>query len=144
MRLTAILLPVRVWRQDSAAPGKEVILAKKKAKRAIDRSIAERVAAAAEALAGRPAKPPGRGSPQFVLRYSPEMRDKIARLAKANDRSINSELIALLERALSHSNDVEQLQASTGELFDRLEKLEGLVREHEALLSGRNPHNVEK
>ena len=77
-----------------------------------------------------PAKPPGRGSPQFVLRYTPEMRDKIARLAKANGRSINAELIALLERALSHGDAVEELQESMGEIFDRVEKLETIVRDH--------------
>jgi predicted HicB family RNase H-like nuclease len=80
-----------------------------------------------------PAKPPGRGSPQFVLRYSPEMRDKIARSAKANGRSINSELIALLERALSHGDDVEQLQTSMGEIFDRFEKLESRFQDITAI-----------
>jgi hypothetical protein len=84
-----------------------------------------------------PAKPPGRGSPQFVLRYTPEMRDKIARLAKANGRSINAELIALLERALSHGDAVEQLQESMGEIFDRVEKLESLVRDHDDRLNPR-------
>ena len=82
-----------------------------------------------------PAKPPGRGSPQFVLRYSPEMRDKIARLAKANGRSINAELIALLERALSYGDDVEQLQTSMGEIFDRVEKLESKVSDHDERLN---------
>jgi hypothetical protein len=85
-----------------------------------------------------PAKPPGRGSPQFVLRYTPEMRDKIARLAKANGRSINAELIALLERALSHGDAVEQLQESMGEIFDRVEKLERLVRDHQAQVNHRD------
>jgi hypothetical protein len=84
-----------------------------------------------------PAKSPGRGSPQFVLRYTPEMRDKIARLAKANGRSINAELIALLERAISYGDDVEQLQASMGEIFDRFEKLERLVQDHDEQLNTR-------
>ena len=99
--------------------------------------------AASKALAA-PAKPPGRGSPQFVLRYSPEIRDRIARLAKAHGRSINGELIYLLERALSYGDDVEQLQQSMGEIFDRLEKLESFVNEQEARLSGRDPYNFEK
>jgi hypothetical protein len=91
-----------------------------------------------------PAKPPGRGSPQFVLRYTPEMRDKIARLAKANGRSINAELIALLERAISYGDDVEQLQASMGEIFDRVEKLESLVSDHDAQLNNRDdPSNMD-
>jgi hypothetical protein len=85
-----------------------------------------------------PAKPPGRGSPQFVLRYTTEMRDKIARLAKANGRSINAELVALLERAMSHGDAVEQLQVSMGEIFDRVEKLEDLVRDHDDQLNTRH------
>lgn len=88
-----------------------------------------------------PAKLPGRGSPQFVLRYTPEMRDKIARLAKANGRSINAELIALLERALSHGDAVEELQESMGEIFDRVEKLESLVRDHDDQLKHRIPRD---
>ena len=94
--------------------------------------------AALDQMVAASAKPPGRGSPQFVLRYSPEMRDKIARLAKANGRSINAELIALLERALSHGDAVEQLQESMGEIFDRVERLESLVRDHNATLTGRD------
>ncbi len=65
------------------------------------------------------------------------MRDKIARLAKANGRSINAELIALLERAISYGDDVEQLQASMGEIFDRFEKLERLVQDHDEQLNTR-------
>jgi hypothetical protein len=119
-------------------------MAKKGLPKHIKRNLAslDRMVAASKRLAA-PAKTPGRGSPQFVLRYTPEMRDKIARLAKANGRSINAELIALLERALSHGDHVEELQSSMGEIFDRVEKLENLVNEHEARLSGRDPYNEE-
>jgi predicted HicB family RNase H-like nuclease len=103
----------------------------------------DRMKAAAKDLAA-PAKPPGRGSAQFVLRYSDEMRDRIAHLAKSQGMSINAMLIALLERALSHGDHVEQLQQSTAEIFNRLEKLEGLVGEHDARLSGRDPYNEER
>jgi predicted HicB family RNase H-like nuclease len=105
----------------------------------IKRNLAalDRMVAASKIDPMPPAKPPGRGSPQFVLRYSPEMRDKIARLAKANGRSINSELIALLERALSYGDDVEQLQGSMGELFDRVEKLENKVSDLDGQLNVR-------
>jgi hypothetical protein len=117
---------------------------KKNPPKYIKRNLAalDRLVAASKAPT-TPTKPPGRGSPQFVLRYTPEMRDKIARLAKANGRSINAELIALLERALSYGDDVEQLQTSMGEIFDRVEKLENLVSEHDARLSGRDPYNEE-
>lgn len=103
----------------------------------------ERIKAASKELAA-PAKPPSKTAPQFVLRYSPEMRDKIARLAKANGMSINSQLIVLLERALNHGDAVEQLQGSMGEIFDRMEKLESVVCEHDDLLSRRDPYNDEK
>jgi hypothetical protein len=101
-------------------------------------AVLDRMEAASKVDPVPPAKPPGRGSPQFVLRYTPEMRDKIARLAKANGRSINAELIALLERALSYGDDVEQLQTSMGEIFDRVEKLENLVRDHDDRLNHRD------
>jgi hypothetical protein len=102
----------------------------------------DRMVAASKVDPMPPAKPPGRGSPQFVLRYSPEMRDQITRRAKANGRSINSELIALLERALSYGDDVEQLQGSMGEIFDRVEKLETKVSELDARLDVRfGPHD---
>jgi hypothetical protein len=113
----------------------------------LKRNIAalDRIHAASKIDPMPPAKPPGRGSPQFVLRYSPEMRDQIARLAKANGRSINAELIALLERALSSGDDVEQLQTSmgeifdrVGEIFDRVEKLESLVSDHDDQLNNRD------
>ncbi len=66
------------------------------------------------------------------------MRDQIARLAKANGRSINAELIALLERALSHGDAVKELQTSMDEIFDRVEKLENLVRAHSAQIDHRD------
>ena len=108
----------------------------------LKRNLAEldRIVAASKVDPLPPPKPPGRGSPQFVLRYTPEMRDRIARLAKANGRSINSELIALLERALNYGDDVERLQTSMGEIFDRVEKLESLVSEHDDQLKGRDPN----
>ena len=76
-------------------------------------------------------RPPSKIAPQFVLRYTPELRDKVARRAKANGLSINAELIVLLERGLSHGDAVEELQGSVGEIFDRVERLENWVREHD-------------
>jgi hypothetical protein len=120
----------------------------KKAASRLKRKLAEEIdrtiASARVVDPATPARPPSKKAPQFVLRYTPEMRDKIARLAKANGLSINSQLVALLERALAHGDDVEQLQLSNDELFNRLEKLESLVREHDDKLSGRDPYNVEK
>jgi hypothetical protein len=114
--------------------------------RRLKRNLAEvdRMIASARVVdPATPARPPSKTAPQFVLRYTPELRDKIARLARSNGLSINSQLVALLERALAHGDDVEQLQLSNDELFNRLETLESLVREHDARLSGRDPYNEE-
>jgi len=108
--------------------------------RRLKREVAEveRIIATARVVdPATPAKPPSKTAPQFVLRYTPELRDKIARLARSNGLSINSQLVALLERALAHGDDVEQLQLSNDELFNRLETLESLVREHDDQLNRR-------
>jgi hypothetical protein len=73
---------------------------------------------------------PGRGSPQFIVRYPNEaMRAKIARLAKANNRSINAEIVDRLQKSMI-DDAIHNLEESMGEIFDRVEKLEGIVRDH--------------
>jgi uncharacterized coiled-coil DUF342 family protein len=52
------------------------------------------------------------------------MRDKIARLAKANDRSINAEIIDRLEKSMVTGDTLEEIDLSLRELYDRIEKLE--------------------
>jgi len=111
---------------------------KRKLAKEIDRTIAS------ARVVDPPAKPPSKTAPQFVLRYTPELRDQIARLATARGLSINSMLIELIERGLSHGDAVEQLQTSMGEIFDRMEELESLVRVHDDRLSSRDPYNIEK
>ena len=49
-------------------------------------------------MAKKAMRPAGRGSDQFVIRFPEGMRDKIAKLAAANGRSINAELIDRLEK----------------------------------------------
>lgn len=46
--------------------------------------------------------PPSRTAPQFVVRFPDEnMRDRIAEAAKANNRSMNAEIISRLEKTFS-------------------------------------------
>lgn len=46
--------------------------------------------------------PPSRTAPQFVVRFPDEsMRDRIAEAAKANNRSMNAEIVARLEQSFS-------------------------------------------
>lgn len=43
-------------------------------------------------------KPPSRTAEQFVVRFPDGMRDRIAEAAKANNRSMNAEIVARLEQ----------------------------------------------
>lgn len=44
-------------------------------------------------------KPPSRTADQFVVRFPDGMRDRIAEEAKKNNRSMNAEIVARLERS---------------------------------------------
>lgn len=44
--------------------------------------------------------PPSRTADQFVVRFPDGMRDQIAALAKANNRSMNAEIVARLQQTL--------------------------------------------
>jgi hypothetical protein len=48
----------------------------------------------------------GRGSDQFVVRFPEGMRDRIAEVAQANGRSMNSEIIARLEASFENKSTV--------------------------------------
>ncbi|EMM6943338.1 hypothetical protein TUM12151_32010 [Morganella morganii] len=75
--------------------------------------------------------------PQFKLRMPPEMRDKLKQRAAINGRSVNSELLQIIEDALSqpspvsgYRNDAErmadqQAEALKRSVFDTLVKLYG-------------------
>ena len=43
-------------------------------------------------------KPPSRTADQFVVRFPDGMRDRIAEAAKANNRSMNAEIVSRLEQ----------------------------------------------
>jgi hypothetical protein len=84
------------------------------------------------------ANSPGRGSPQFIVRYPDEaMRAKIARLAKKNNRSINAEIIDRLQKSMI-DDAIHNLEESMGEIFDRVEKLESKVSDHDERLNIRH------
>lgn len=46
-------------------------------------------------------KPPSRTADQFVVRLPDGMRDQIAEAAKANNRSMNAEIVARLQESLN-------------------------------------------
>ena len=61
-------------------------------------------------------KPASRGSEQFVLRLPDGMRGKLAKLAKKNGRSMNSELIDRLQKSIAADDDTKTLSARVTDL----------------------------
>jgi hypothetical protein len=84
----------------------------------------------------RPTKKPqptaGRGSDKFILRLPPGMRTRLALLAAEKGRSMNAEVIAALEK---HFEDDDTL----AKLWNKVEDLESVVRDHERRISDRLP-----
>jgi hypothetical protein len=58
--------------------------------------------------------PPSRTAEQFVVRFPDGMRDKIAEAAKANNRSMNAEIVARLARSFEPPSDTTRLQEVAG------------------------------
>lgn len=73
-------------------------------------------------------QPAGRGSDQFVIRFPEGMRDRIAHLAAANGRSMNTELIDRLEKSMVDSDNLKDLEVSLAELWVK-------VQDHEEYLA---------
>jgi hypothetical protein len=88
-------------------------------------------------MAKKVAKPPGRGSDQFVLRMPDGMRDKIALAAKARGRSMNAELVDRLEKSMDDSDNLKDLENTVADLWERVERLEDKVFE-DVLTANRN------
>lgn len=49
----------------------------------------------------KPSPPPSRTADQFVVRFPEGMRDRIAEAARENNRSMNAEIVARLERSFN-------------------------------------------
>lgn len=69
-------------------------------------------------------KRPGRGSEQFVLRMPDGLRTKIARLAKANGRSMNAELVDRIEKSMTDTTIVKQLEEQVELLWEAVGELQ--------------------
>lgn len=61
--------------------------------------------------------------PQYKLRWSEELRDKVAESAKAYKRSMNADIIARLERSFEQESDLSPLNMPPEELEARLTKV---------------------
>lgn len=56
--------------------------------------------------------------PQFKLRMPPEMRDKLKQRANMNGRSVNSELLQIIDDALSQPSPVSGYRNEAEKLAD--------------------------
>ena len=75
-------------------------------------------------MAKKPRQPAGRGSDQFVIRFPEGMRDRIAKLAAANGRSMNAELIDRLEKSMGDSDNLKNLEMEVAELWTKVAELD--------------------
>ncbi|MCH7304784.1 Arc family DNA-binding protein [Acinetobacter sp. NIPH 1869] len=63
---------------------------------------------------------------QYNLRWSEELRDRIAEEAKKNTRSMNQEIVARLEQSLDEKTIMEEeVVALTSQVKQLLDRLEG-------------------
>jgi formylmethanofuran:tetrahydromethanopterin formyltransferase len=58
---------------------------------------------------------------KFMLRMPDGMREKFAQIAKANNRSLNGELIQRLEKSLLVPTDVVEACLELGDVQDRID-----------------------
>jgi hypothetical protein len=90
-------------------------------------------------------KRPGRGSDKFDLRLPDGLRAKLHRLAKANSRSANSEIVARLEKSIADDDDTKKLLARVTDLTLAITRLfphsADVTREAEKLKQDRPDRN---
>jgi plasmid stability protein len=82
-------------------------------------------------VAKEPTRPAGRGSDQFVIRFPEGMRDRIAKLAAANGRSMNAELIDRLEKSLVDSDDIKDLENTVAQLWEKIDLIKEILEMHD-------------
>jgi hypothetical protein len=76
----------------------------------------------------------GRESDKFMLRLPDGMRERIAELAKQNGRSMNAEIVARLDAALSGSSSENRLTSTVVTMGRALDTLNRLTETQDALL----------
>lgn len=72
---------------------------------------------------------------RFTLRLPAALRDRLIDKGKENGRSLNAEIVSRLERAIIEEDSFDKsIYDFTGELEERLEKLERMVWDHDERL----------
>lgn len=72
---------------------------------------------------------------QYNLRWTAELRDKVAKSAKAYNRSMNADIVARLEKSFEQESDLSPLNMPPEELKRRLENAKTELYSH------KNPPN---
>lgn len=88
---------VAKWEKGQSYPRPKIL---RQVSAALGVSYDSAVAAKFEASIGPSSNSAGRGSDQFVLRLPNGMRDELRRLADLDDRSMNAQLIHLIQRGI--------------------------------------------
>ncbi|MDA9546376.1 hypothetical protein ACM43_18445 [Bradyrhizobium sp. CCBAU 45321] len=65
----------------------------------------------------------GRDSEKFILRMPAGMRDRIAKMAAQNGRSMNSEIIAALEKYVEATDSISLLWDAIDELQKQIDDI---------------------
>ncbi len=65
---------------------------------------------------------------RLTLRMPAGVRAHLTNMAKANGRSLNAEIVGRLERTITEETEYGNIYEFTGELDQRLEKLESTVQ----------------
>ena len=81
-------------------------------------------------MAKKPVRPAGRGSDQFIIRFPEGMRDRLAKLAAANGRSMNTELIDRLEKSMVDSDNLKNLETEVAELWTKLDDIDSFLSQN--------------
>jgi len=66
---------------------------------------------------------------QYMLRFPDGMRENLAKLATANGRSMNTEIIAALEKHLERDDKITELNYEIEQLWLNFENLEAKVKD---------------
>ena len=71
----------------------------------------------------------GKRAAQYMLRFPDGMRENLAKLATANGRSMNTEIIAALEKHLERDDKITELNYEIEQLWLNFENLEAKVKD---------------
>jgi hypothetical protein len=100
---------------------------------AAERDKATKAAKAAKAVEDAVKKIAAKDADQYMLRLPPGLRDRVARRAADNGRSMNTEIVEAIERHLTSADRVTQLWELFGKHQENIEAIPRLLSAVEAI-----------